>query len=195
MNVQVLSARSQGPYGARAMKIRHASSPFEDNDDNHNAPIGDPGNTHLPGRRRFRVSPIAALAIAIAALVWLCGLENNPFGFHLRDRPVVSPEEAVDISLKRLMRTHVAERFEREHRLTSSPQRNREIIDEELTRIREHPVYALIKKQMTDYLRDEVYVEALIKPTQDANDPMVFDGTRNQTEPVHPLDEGLFRCS
>ncbi len=141
------------------MKLRRASSPFADNDDNHNAPSGDPVNTHLPGRRRFRVSPIAALAIAIAALVWLFGLKNNRFGFLLRNQPLVSPEEAVDISLKRLMRTHVAERFERDRRLTSSTQTNREIIDDELARIREHPLYALIKKQMTDHPRDEGHAE------------------------------------
>ena len=148
-------------------------SPCEDNDDNRNAPSDGAGNTPMPGRRCFRVSPIAALAVAIAALVWLFGLESNRFGFHIGDRPVVSPEEAVDISLKRLVRTHVSERLEREHRLTSSPQRNREIIDDELTRIREHPLYAMIKKQMTDHLRDEGYAEVLIKPTQEPSDPMV----------------------
>jgi hypothetical protein len=152
------------------MKLRNASSSFEDGP--HDVPRGDAGNAPLR-RRRLQVSPIVALAFAVAALVWAFGFEANRFGFLLRNRQTVSPEEAVDISLKRLMCTHVAERLYREHRLISSPQNNREMIDEELSRIREHPVYNIIKKQMTDHLREEGYAEVPIKSTQDPNEPMV----------------------
>jgi hypothetical protein len=155
------------------MKLRNASSSFEDQYGSHNGPTGDAG-TAPPRRSRYlQLSPIAALAFAVAALVWGLGLETDRFGFHLRNRQTVSPEEAVDISLKRLVRAHVAERLKREHRLISSPQSNREVIDEELSRIRDHPLYTMIKKQMTDHLREVGYAEVLIKPTQDPNDPMV----------------------
>ena len=122
-------------------------------------------------RPRFRLSPIAALGIASMALAIGFGLENNWFDSGLRGQQTRSLAEAVDISLQRLMRTRVAQRLEREHRLIATPFDKRASVDDELGRLRAHRLYARIREMMAQHLRNEGYDRVSIKRTQD---PTVF---------------------
>jgi hypothetical protein len=131
-----------------------------------------PGGSALSHRRwRIRLNPVVSVAAAGLALGF--GLESDRFGFGLRKPPTVSLGEAVDISLQRLMRHHVADRFQRTHRLDASLQRNRDMIDAELGRVREHPLYVRVKEKMTDYLRYEGYERVPITATADPKEPML----------------------
>jgi hypothetical protein len=122
-------------------------------------------------RRRFRLSPIAALGIASMTLAIGFGLENNPFESGHGEQQTRSLAEAVDISLHQQMRTRVAQRLEREHRLIATPFENRAIVDDELGRLRAHRLYVRIRELTTQHLRNEGYDRVSIKPTQD---PTVF---------------------
>ena len=104
---------------------------------------------------------------------WRPGLETDRFGFRLWNMPECSPSEAVDISLQRLMRSRVSQRLQRERRLNASPHANRAMIDDELGRIREHPLYVMIKGKMTDHLRNEGYDRVPLHQPQDLKAPML----------------------
>jgi hypothetical protein len=116
---------------------------------------------------RFRLSPIAAVGIVSMALAIGFGLENNPFGSGLPAQQTRSLAEGVDISLQRLMRTRVARRLEREHRMSASPVENRATLDDELGRLRAHPLYQKIREMMTQHLSDEGYDHVCLKQTPD----------------------------
>jgi hypothetical protein len=126
-----------------------------------------------PRRRwpRIQLSPITAVGIVSMTLAIGFGLEYNPFESGLPDQQTRSVAEAVDISLQRLMRSRVAQKLEREHRLTGSPLEKRPKVDDELGRLRAHPLYAIMSGMMTQHLRNEGYDRVSIKPTQD---PTVF---------------------
>ena len=79
----------------------------------------------------------------------------------------------MDISLQRLMRSRVSQRLQRERRLNASPDTNRATIDDELGRIREHPLYVMIKERMTDHLRNEGYDRVPLHQPQDPTVPML----------------------
>ena len=109
-------------------------------------------------KEHVRLNPIAAIAIAAAGLALAIGLENDRFGFqppesacvqpgrgrgHLvatRDPCTSLPEAAEGGPLQRLAgyEPHVA-------------------FDDALGRIRQHPVYVMIKEMMTDHLRNHGY--------------------------------------
>jgi ATP-dependent Clp protease adapter protein ClpS len=122
-------------------------------------------------RRRFRLSPIAALVIASMAVAIGFGLENNWFDSGRREQQTRSIAEAVDISLQRLMRTRVAQRLEREHRLIASSFDKRPTVDDELGRLRANRLYLRIREMMTQHLRHEGYDRVSLKRTLD---PKVF---------------------
>ena len=141
--------------------------------DCHAPPPARFSDTPQPRRRHPRLSPIAAVTVAAVGLALIFGLETDRLGFLLGNPPAVSPAEAVDISLQRLMRTRVAERLRKAHRLNASPQRNRETIDDELGRIRVHPLYAMIKEKMTEHLRNDGYERITINLAPGPKDPML----------------------
>ena len=116
-------------------------------------------------RRRFRLSPIAALGIASMTLAIGFGLENNPFESGHGEQQTRSLAEAVDISLQQQMRTRVAQRLEREHRLIASPFDKRPTVDDELGRLRAHRLYVIIREMMTQHLRNEGYDRVSLKRT------------------------------
>jgi hypothetical protein len=122
-------------------------------------------------RRRFGLSPTAAVAIAALGLALAFGLENNLLVFGVREQPTRSSAEAVESLLQRLMRSHVAQRLEREHFLNGSPAEQRATVDDELARLREHPLYVTISEMMTKHLQNEAYDRVPIIRTQD---PHVF---------------------
>jgi hypothetical protein len=122
-------------------------------------------------RRRFRLSPIAALGIASTALAIGFGFENNWFDSGLRGQQTRSLAEAVDISVQRLIRTRVAERLEREHRLIASSFDKHPTVDDELGRLRANRLYVRIRETMTQHLLHEGYDRVSLKPTLD---PKVF---------------------
>jgi hypothetical protein len=126
-------------------------------------------------RRRFRLSPIAALGIASTALAIGFGLENNPFESGHGEQQTRSLPEAVDISLQRLMRMRVAQRLEREHRLIAPRFDKRATVDDELGRLRAHRLYVIIRNMMTQHLRNEGYERVSIKRTQDPTVYMLSD--------------------
>jgi hypothetical protein len=126
-------------------------------------------------RRRFRLSPIAALGIASMALAIGFGLENNWFEAGHRGQQTRSLTEAVDISLQRLMRTRVARRLEREHRLIATLFDKRPTVDDELGRLRANRLYVIIREMMTQHLRNEGYDRVSLKPIQDSTVFMLSD--------------------
>jgi hypothetical protein len=156
------------------MKADSAASPTEpEKPDSHARPLTRFSDAPQLRRRHLRLSPIVAIAVAAAGLALVFGLDSDRLGFLLGNPPAVSPEEAVDISLQRLMRTRVAERLRKAHRLDASPQRNRETIDDELGRIRVHPLYAVIKEKMAEHLRNDGYERITINLAPGPKDPML----------------------
>lgn len=124
---------------------------------------------------RFRLSPIAAVGIASLALAIGFGLTNNLFEAGVREQQTRSASEAVDISLERLMRSRVAQRLEREHQPIGSRFEKRPTVDDELDRLRAHPLYAIMSDMMTQHLRNEGYDRVSIKRTQDTAVLMLSD--------------------
>jgi hypothetical protein len=152
------------------MKIRRTASPFAGHEAGRSGPpIGGVDDDPQPRLRHLGLSPMVAITIATAGLALGFGLETDRFGFRLRNLPECSPAEAVDISLQRLMRLCVSQRLQRERRLNASPYANRATIDDELGRIREHPLYVMIKERMTDHLRNEGYERVALHRTEDPN--------------------------
>ena len=118
-------------------------------------PIEGANDAPAPRRHRLRSSPLLAIAVASAGLALGFGLETNPFGFSLWSLPSCTPAEAADMSLQRLMRLRLAQRFQAERRPNASSDENRPTIDDELDRICKHPLYVAINESMTDHLRNE----------------------------------------
>ena len=149
------------------------SASHGEQDGPHGQPLITVGSDVRRRRRRIRLSPVVAIAIAAAGLALSFGPSSDHSCCSLRKPPTVGPDEAVDISLERLVRSRVTERFKNQNRLDASHQRNRELIDGELHRIREHALYARIKQKLTDHLRNEGYERVPIRPTQDPKDWML----------------------
>jgi hypothetical protein len=171
------------------MKARRSASPFEEgNASSHRPPGDDVGNVPPTRRRRIRLSPFVAVAIASIGLMLVCGLDTDRFGFHRWTPETSSLAEAVDISLQRLMRSRVTERLQREHRLNALPHEYRTTIDGELGRIREQAIYAMIKDKMTDHLRNEGYHRVPIKRTMDLKESMLSAEAENSLNKfIHSL--------
>ena len=125
-----------------------------------------------PRRTYLRLSPITAMIVAAAALALDFECANHRLGLQL-GKHTVSPAEAVDISLQRLGVLRVVARFQRANRLNGSPEKNRRTVDDELSRIRSHPLYTMIKERMTEHLRNKGFDRVTINTTLDAKDPMV----------------------
>jgi hypothetical protein len=154
----------------------------------HGPPGDDVDHVPPPRSHRLRLSPLVAIAIASIGLALVFGLDTDRFGFHLRTPEKTSLAEAVDISLQRLMRSRVAERLRREHRLHALPHLNRTTIDGELGRIRERALYAMIKDKMTDHLRNEGYHRVPIKRTMDPKEFMLSAEAENSLNTfIHSL--------
>ena len=118
-------------------------------------------------RTHFRLNPIVATAIASVGLALIFGFENGRLNFRSSTLETASPAAAVDISLERLLRPRVTRRLQTEHRLNALPIVNEKVIDEELRRTREHPLYLMIKAIMTDHLEEQGYQRVAIKRTMD----------------------------
>jgi hypothetical protein len=165
------------PCESRSMGIimkSSAAAPLENGvGSHHDCRTGDISSTSGLRRRLFRLSPITAIGIAAAGLVLGVGLETGQFGFRLAEAPTLGPAEAVDISLRCLMRARVKGRLERQGRLNDSPARNRAETDNEMARVREHPLYVVIKEMMTDHLRITGYDRVRITPMPDPEKPML----------------------
>ena len=118
------------------------------------------------------MNPIAAIIIASLGLAVIFGPASNRLGLDLR-QPTISPADAVDISLQRLVRSRVTERFKNQHRLNASPLRNFELIDCELRKIREHALYERIKEMMIDHLRKKGYERVPLRLSHDPKNLML----------------------
>ena len=163
----------QSITGDKEMKTRRAASPFRGDEA---GPEGHSNGDDLASpreRRHLRLSPIAAIAIAAAGLALAIGLENDRFGFRLSSPPACSPAEAVDISLQRVIRVRLSQRLQRERRRNASPDTNRATLDDALVRIREHPVYVMIKERMTDHLRNQGYDRVPLRQPHDPTAPVL----------------------
>jgi hypothetical protein len=145
--------------------------------ENHEAGQSEPPRVHAATRqserRQFRLSPVGAISIAVAILTLGYWRASDPDPARLGEPPACSPAEAVDISLQRLVRSRVVRRLQREHRLSDLPIKNRAIIDDEIDRIHEHPIYVMIKERMTDHLRNEGYDSVVLIRMQDPKDYML----------------------
>ena len=118
------------------------------------------------------MNPIAAIIIASLGLAVIFGPASDRLGLDLR-QPTISPADAVDISLQRLVRSRVTERFKNQHRLNASPLRNFELIDCELRKIREHALYGRIKEMMIDHLRKKGYERVPLRLSHDPKNLML----------------------
>jgi hypothetical protein len=121
-------------------------------------------------RRLVRLSPITAIGIATAGLVLGVELETHHFGSHLGAAKTLGLEEGVDISLRLLMRARVIGRLEREGRLNDTQARNLATVENELGRLRKHPLYVTIKEMTTAKLRTEGYDRIHLTATGDSID-------------------------
>ena len=176
------------PTRGKKMKTRLAALPFRREEAGPEGPSIHDDHAHPRQRHHLRLSPIAATAIATAGLALGIGLETDHFGFRLWNMPECSPEDAVDISLQRLMRFRVSQRLRRERCLNASPYTNRATIDDELGRIREHPLYVMIKDRMTHHLRNEGYDRITLQRTQDPDALMLsFDAEAVLDAFIHSL--------
>jgi hypothetical protein len=157
------------------MKNGRADSPSDrDEAACQESPVGGEPENPMPWKRGLRLGPTAAIVLAAAGLALVYGLDTNRFGFLLQASPTSSPGEAVDISLRRLVRTRVAKRLRREKRLNGSFLEDQSAIDGEIERIREHPLYLTIKERMADHLRNAGYELVPIKRTPDPHLPMML---------------------
>jgi hypothetical protein len=149
-------------------------SPFEQNDGGFQMPgfhNGDAASRR--GSLDFRLSPMVATVIAALGLAMVFGLENNWSEFHGTALRSVSPAESVDIWLRRLVRSRVVNRLQRERRVNGSLIENQAAIDDELARIRNHPLYLTIKEKMAEHLRNNGYQSVQITQTADPREPML----------------------
>jgi hypothetical protein len=137
------------------------------------SPVGGEPEKPMPWNRGLRLGPTAAIVVAAAGLALIYELDTNHFGFQFQTPPSTSPDEAVDISLRRLVRTRIADRFRREKRLSGSLLEIELAIDDEFARIREHPLYLMIKEKMAEHLRSAGYEIVPIKKTPDPKLPML----------------------
>jgi hypothetical protein len=156
------------------MRIPGADSP-SDEDVTFRAGTPARGEREAPKiwKRYVRLNPLGATVIATACLSIVFGLDTNQLGFQRQTPPSPRPAEAVDISLRRLVRIRVFTRLNRERRLNGSILANRSAVDDEIERIREHPLYVMIKEKMTDHLKDKGYQFVPVRQTQDPRDPML----------------------
>jgi hypothetical protein len=138
------------------------------------SPVGGEPEKPLPWKRGLRLGPTAAIVVAAAGLALIYELDTNHFGFQFQTPPSSSPDEAVDISLRRLVRTRIADRFRREKGLSGSLLEIESAIDDEFARIREHPLYLMIKEKMANHLRNAGYENVPIKKTPDPQLPMML---------------------
>jgi hypothetical protein len=150
---------------------RLAVSPYEKHAIGcHESRAGQISNTSGLRRRHFRLSPVMAIGIAAAGLALGVGLETGHFSFHLGAEKTLSLEEGVDISLRLLMRARVIGRLEREGRLNNTQARNLATVENELQRLRKHPLYVTIKEMSTAQLRTEGYDRIHLTATGDSID-------------------------
>jgi hypothetical protein len=126
---------------------------------------------HQSPRRHLRLRPIAAIIAAADGLALIFEPENYRIDFVQQELTTVSPEEAVDISVCRLVCSRVIARLQKANHLNASPQRNRDTFDAELGRILDHPLYAMIRERMTDHLRSKGYDRVTIYAKLDPKDP------------------------
>jgi hypothetical protein len=124
-------------------------------------------------KRGLRLNPLVATTIAALGLALVFALDTGWFKFHVTALPSLGPAEAVDISLRRLARSRVVNRLQREHRLTGSVIENQSVIENELARIREHALYLMIKEKMAEHLRNMGYQSVPIMRTDDPREPML----------------------
>ena len=125
----------------------------------------------LPRNLRLRFNPLVATALAAVGLALAFAWDTDRFGFHDRTPLSVSPSEAVDISLRRLARSRVVNRLQRAQRLNGLLVENQSAIDGELARIREHPLYMMIKGKMVGHLENQGFQNVPIIQTTDLSEP------------------------
>jgi hypothetical protein len=155
------------------MNSHKDSSPSENHEAGQSEPPRVHAGTRQSERHQFRLSPIGAISIAVAIFTVGVWSASDPDRLRLGKLLACSPAEAVDISLQRLARSRVVRRLQREHRLSDSPIKNRSIIDEEIDRIREHPIYVMIKERLTDHLWNQGYNSVPLIRTQDPKKSML----------------------
>jgi hypothetical protein len=127
-------------------------------------------NGPVPRKLRLRLSPHAATALAAVGLALAFTWETDRFGFNARTPLSSSPSEAVDISLRRLARSRVVNRLQRAQCLNGSLVENKSAVDRELARIREHPLYMMIKEKMVDHLESQGFQNVPINQTTDLSE-------------------------
>jgi hypothetical protein len=149
------------------MKRRGTASAYVRDEAGRHGPTVNANGASSPRRRHLQLSPVAAICIATTVLILGIRSQADPFGFRLQAQHTTSPAEAADISLQRLMRTRVVQRLKREKRLNASLQQRQATIDDELARIRQHPLCIIIKDMMVDHLRNEGYDRVPLQRTQD----------------------------
>ena len=104
------------------MKPRSFALPFVPGEaDRHTPPPAHVSEAPPPRRTYLRLSPIAAMIVAAAALTLCFERANDRLGLQFGKQTAVSPAEAVDISLQRLGRSRVVARLQRANRLTARP--------------------------------------------------------------------------
>ena len=138
-------------------------------------------------RRRIRLHPLAVIAVTCAGLSLYFEYQIGRVGFGHGQPRTVSLSEAVDISVERLTRSRVKERLGKTDRLSASMERNRLLIHNELVKIREHPLHAIITKMMTDDLRNKGFDRVSLGFTAEKEPMLSWDAEFTLNNFIHSL--------
>jgi hypothetical protein len=145
-------------------------------------------SSNLPDRRRrTRLHPVAVLAVTCAGLSLCFEYQIGHVGFGHGQPRTVSLSEAVDISVERLTWSRVKERLGKTDRLSASMERNRLLIHNELVKIRENPLHAMITKMMTDHLRNKGFDRVSLAFTAEKEPMLSWDAEFTLNDFIHSL--------
>jgi hypothetical protein len=145
-------------------------------------------SSDLPDRRRrIRLHPVAVIAVTCAGLALCFEYQIGRVGFGHGQPRTVSLSEAVDISVERLAWSRVKERLGKTDRLSASIEKNRVLIHNELVKIREHPLHAIITKMMTDDLRNKGFDRVSLGFTAEKEPMLSWDAEFTLNNFIHSL--------
>jgi hypothetical protein len=117
----------------------------------------------------FFFSPLAAIAVAVPVLALVLEPERGLRAFAGRKSRAVDAAAAADISLHRLVRSRVSDRLRRQNRDAISLEAHSELVEAELRRIGQNPLYLRIQEMMRSDLASEGFERVSVQPLVNTN--------------------------